>query len=207
MRNSSLKKSRLAPLYFLHNNKHGHSVWLFQCDCGKQKEAVLSSVRSGAVKSCGCLHMERCRAGLNRLVHGDARKGRVARLHIIWRKMIRRCYAVNDTAYSDYGGRGIDICSDWLNDYVRFRDWCLISGYSESLTIDRIDNDKGYGPDNCKFSNRKEQARNRRSSKLLTFNGKTQCMAAWAEEIGISNGTLWAQLNTGWSLARALKGD
>ena len=120
--------------------------------------------------------------------------------------MIQRCYTVNDPAYSDYGGRGIDICPSWLNDYVTFRDWCFMNGYSESLTIDRIDNDKGYGPDNCKFSNRKAQARNRRSSKLIAFNGKTQCMAAWAEEIGISNGTLWARLKTGWSLARALKG-
>lgn len=183
----------------------GGTLWEFKCDCGKTKITKIYPVKMGRVKSCGCLHMERCRAGTNRLKHGDARKGKVTKLHKIWRKMIGRCCCKTDAAYSAYGGRGIKLCKEWLNDYVNFREWANNNGYAEGLTIERIDNDKGYCPNNCRFATRKEQARNRRTSNKVTYRGQTKCLSEWAEELNISEYTLWQRLNKlGWSVERAL---
>ena len=197
------KYGRLTAIEYSHRfNKK--TYWIFICECGKKKILSMTTVMNGHSRSCGCLHMDRCHTGLNRRRHGDACIGKVKKIHNIWRGMIQRCNNVNTPAYKDYGGRGIIMCFDWWV-YENFRDWAYANGYQDKLTIDRIDNDKGYNPNNCRFVTRKEQARNRRNSRMLTYNGKTQCLASWADETGINQYALCARLNQShWSVEKAL---
>jgi hypothetical protein len=116
-----------------------------------------------------------------------------------------RCYDEKNIAYNRYGGRGITICDEWKNDVKAFYDWAIANGYKNSLTIDRIDNDGNYCPENCRWATFKEQASNRRSNILVTHNGKTQTMKEWANEVGIPYKVVWARVQKlGWSAERAL---
>lgn len=178
--------------------------WLFRCDCGVLKEVHVYSARRGAVRSCGCLHIERCKTGLNRLRHGQAKVGRVTRLHNIWRGMIERADAGPEhKTYERYAGRGISICDEWRQ-YEVFHQWSTQNGYSDGLTIDRIDNDGSYGPENCQWATRKQQARNRRTSVFLTAFGQKKTLAEWSESSGIAYGTIKGRLDLGWPHERAV---
>ena len=127
------------------------------------------------------------------------------RLYRIWKAMRSRCHNPNATEYDRYGGRGIDICEEW-DDYFVFREWSLTHGYADNLTIDRIDNDKGYSPDNCRWITIKEQQQTRSSCHLITFNGKTQNITQWAKEFNMSRDKLKRRLELGWPIERALTG-
>lgn len=177
-----------------------HTAWLFRCECGAEKRINMGSVTRGATRSCGCLHMDRCKTGLNRLSHGAAKKGEVTRLHNIWRDIIKRCKGADPR----YGGRGIVVCPEWAADFVAFQDWASANGYADDLTIDRIDNDGPYAPTNCRWVGRQEQARNRRSSRHITVNGRTQVLAAWLAETGLARGSFYHRLRLGWTEQEAL---
>lgn len=122
--------------------------------------------------------------------------GRVERhkLYEVWRNIKRRCYNPSHYAYEQYGGRGIKMCDEW-SDFERFYSWSLANGYEDGLSLDRIDNNGWYSPKNCRWSTWKEQGNNRRTNVLITFDGKTQSMAKWADEIGISRAALWGRLH------------
>jgi hypothetical protein len=165
--------------------RSGRHYWIFLCDCGTIKTICASSVKNNSVRSCGCMHLERCKSGLNRIKHGDARVGHVTRLHGIWRGMLKRCYTKTSPSYNRYGGRGIRVCDEWVNNYVAFRDWSFNNGYNEKLTIDRIDNDKDYSPENCKYSTEKEQARNRNTTVWIYYNGKKTTIPTLADTLGL----------------------
>ncbi len=122
------------------------------------------------------------------------------RLHNIWLGMKNRCYNKNSDRFPFYGDRGITVTDEWKHDYMAFRDWALKNGYSDDLTIERVDVNKGYSPTNCKWIDRKGQARNRRSTVL--FNGKT--LPEWEEITGISYKTLWRRLHAGWDFDKAI---
>ena len=121
------------------------------------------------------------------------------RLRSIYYGMKQRCYNQNGINYKYYGGKGIFICDEWLNDFEKFYEWSLQNGYSDNLTIDRIDSNKEYSPDNCKWSTKKEQAYNRSISVKLTLNGRTMYMTEWAEELEIDKKILSWRYNNGWS--------
>ena len=110
-----------------------------------------------------------------------------------------RCYRKTHIHYNRYGGRGITVCPEWEHSYETFRDWALSHGYADDLSIDRIDNDKGYSPENCRWISLKIQNRNRRSNHLITYQGKTQTVVEWAEELGIPAGILHQRIYRGWS--------
>lgn len=110
--------------------------------------------------------------------------------------MNSRCYRKNCIAYKNYGARGITICEEWKSNFDNFYNWAINNGYSENLSIDRIDNNKGYSPENCRWTTKKVQANNQRSNCLITYNGKTQTMKQWADELGINYSTLRSRLNT-----------
>ena len=170
-------------------NKCGNIYCLCQCECGNQKEIIKSSLISGNTKSCGCWASERVKKAKIHYVHGDSK----TRLHGIWCEIKRRCYCKTDNAYKNYGGRGITMCDEWKNDYVKFRQWALNNGYTDELTIDRINNDKGYEPNNCRWSTKKEQANNRRSNIKIKYKNQILTLKQLAEKVNIKyNKIAWS---------------
>lgn len=136
------------------NWKSRSAAWRCQCDCGNVIDAQALSLKRGSVKSCGCL------------IHRSSIKQNGGRLYGIYSGMKSRCYNPNATGYKNYGGRGITVCDEWLSDFWAFHAWAMANGYAEDLTIDRIDNDKGYSPDNCRWATRADQNRNKRTVKI-----------------------------------------
>lgn len=128
--------------------------------------------------------------------HGDSH----TRLHQIWSAMRYRC---NNRTNKHYGAKGIRVCEEW-NDYIKFRQWALSNGYADHLTIDRIDGNKGYFPDNCRWVDYKVQANNQSRNKLVTYKGVTKTISQWAEYMNVPKQTLYARLKRGWDIERAL---
>lgn len=125
------------------------------------------------------------------------------RLHRIWRGMRSRCSNPNDVEYKWYGKKGIRVCEEW-NDFMVFREWSLANGYSDELSIDRIDGKKGYSPDNCRWTTMKVQQNNRCNNHVIEYKGKIHTMSEWAEIIGIAPKTLSKRLCDGWDVEKAL---
>lgn len=169
---------------------------LCQCDCGNLTVVRGCNLKSGASTSCGCERV----VHPNRLRHGDTH----TRLHGIWKNMRRRCYNPSDSNYKDYGARGIKVCAQWF-EYEVFRDWSLANGYNDSLTIDRIDYDGDYSPDNCRWADKFTQANNTRGNHFLEYNGEIHTIAEWSRITGIPYHRLKDRINKlGWDIERAL---
>ena len=126
------------------------------------------------------------------------------RLYRIWNGMKDRCINANSKYKYRYHDRGIKICKEWLDDFTNFYNWAMENGYSDELSIDRIDNDKDYSPDNCRWATAKEQANNKGNNILLLFNNEIKTISEWGDELGIKDGTIRARLNRGWSVEKAL---
>jgi hypothetical protein len=137
------------------------SGWLCKCDCGNTTYQKSFQLRNNLVKSCGCYAKERTHNVHIAETHGDSK----SRLYITWRNMRVRCFYPKDKRYSEYGGRGITVCDEWKNSFEAFRDWAIANGYSDDLTIDRINVNGNYCPENCRFITRAENNKNRRCIK------------------------------------------
>ena len=116
-----------------------------------------------------------------------------------------RCYTIRDKEYSWYGGRGITICDEWLSDFMSFYKWSMMNGYDDTLTIDRIDNNKGYSPSNCRWVDRKQQARNTRRNRLIKINDEIKCLAEWCEIFNLNYHTVKRRLYRGWEVKKAFE--
>lgn len=166
---------------------------------GNSKSGHTTLLRSGATKSCGCLKHEYLVQ--SHTTHSETQ----TRLYNIWAKMRGRCARESDSGFENYGGRGITVCMEWQESYEKFRDWALSHGYKDGLTIDRKDNNGPYSPENCRWADAKQQARNRRSNNVITFNGETRLAIEWDEILGFSRRTVSRRVKSrGWSVERAL---
>lgn len=166
-------------------------LWLCRCDCGNMVTIRGSMLRAGRSKSCGCFRKD-LQSEIN-TTHGL----RNTRLHRIWSEMKTRCYNKKNKSYEMYGGRGIIVCEEWLHNFQAFYDWAMANGYRDDLTIDRINNDKGYSPDNCRWITQKEQQNNRRNNRTITHNGETHTISEWAEIYEINPHTLRDRIESG----------
>lgn len=193
---------RLQVLYRADNKIQacGHStvMWRCLCDCGVIKDIDSGSIRSGHTRSCGCLHDEA--AKYSHRIHG--KKG--TRLYRIYQGMMNRCNNPNQPAYKNYGSRGIRVCEQWIEDFMSFYNWAMTHGYSDDLTLDRIDVNVGYSPENCRWISRKEQSLNRTDNHIVEFNGEAHPITEWAQMNGLTYPAISKRLKRGWPVEYAL---
>lgn len=159
--------------------KNNRTFYICECECGNIKEIRGDHVKEGSSESCGCLQRERTRNA--NTTHGDY----YTRLFMIWKSMVTRCNSESDTNYHKYGAKGITVCEEWI-DYANFKEWALSNGYTDDLTIDRIDVNGNYEPSNCRWADIITQARNKKKSRYVEYNGKLYHIYDLAEKFGIS---------------------
>ena len=191
------KFGKLTVLKRVENDKYQRTKWLCKCDCGNEVIVSANQLKRGKTKSCGCLRIEMQLKSHTK--HGLSK----SRIFKIYGGMKKRCYCKTCHNYSIYGGRGIVLCEDWQL-FENFYKWAINNGYNDNLTIDRIDVNGNYEPNNCRWVTQQIQARNTRTNKFLTYNGETHCYAEWEELLGLSKGRVWDRLNRGWSIEKVL---
>ena len=159
------------------------------CECGNEVIDFLSKIKTGKKTSCGC----------------EKERNKGTRLYSIWSGMKTRCYNPNATYYNEYGGRGIKVCDEWKENFLSFKQWAIDNGYRDDLTIDRVNNDKNYEPNNCRWVTMEVQGNNRRSNFIITCNGESHTLSEWSKKTGIKVITLWDRINLlGWPIEKAL---
>ena len=162
-----------------HKDRRGEWKWLCKCDCGNETIVYGSHLRNGDTVSCGCVMRNAKRT------HGGSK----TRLYSIWQHMKNRCRNQKSDNYKYYGGRGIAYCEEWET-FECFEKWALENGYSENLTIDRIDPNGNYEPGNCRWITQIEQNKNTRKCVLITHNGETHTLREWGRILGIPKSTI-----------------
>lgn len=174
----------------------GKYRWLCQCDCGKKTIVTGTCIRSGHIKSCGCLAQQ------NRKTHGHFQNRKMSGTYCSWSNIIQRCTNSRNKDYHYYGGRGITVCEQWR----KFENFLKDMGQkpTDKHQIDRIDNNGSYCPANCRWTTSKINCRNRKNNHLETYNGETKTLAEWAEEFEISYDMIRLRLKRGWSIKESL---
>lgn len=165
-----------------------------RCDCGTVREVDGGTLRNGTSTSCGCKRKEKP------LKHGHTKGGQSPE-YVTWHNMLQRCEKTNHPSYPNYGGRGISVCPDWQDFRTFLRD--MGPRPSAKHSLERIDNDGPYSPENCRWALWREQCNNKRDCVPITFRGETLNLAQWAERLGFNKGTLEGRLRRGWSVERA----
>lgn len=163
-----------------------NTMWLCLCECGETKLINGAALKNGAIKSCGCLHTEVI------TIHGAAGKGKTTHEYNTWRAMISRCTHPTSRSYSRHGGRGIKVCERWMDSFENFL--ADMGNRPDGTSIDRINNDGNYEPGNCRWATRYQQMRNTSTNRWISFNGRTETVATWAEEWRMPGYTLYNKL-------------
>ena len=166
------------------------TYWMCQCDCGNVKSVRSDSLQSGAIKSCGCLKKKQ--DAMN-LTSNHSHKMSGTRLFGEWQGMKGRCFNKNNARFARYGGRGITVCDEWRDDFSAFARWAVENGYDEKLTLDRIDNDKSYSPENCRWADARTQSRNRSTNVVVTIGNSTRTLTEWCEIFHLDPRTVFAR--------------
>lgn len=175
-----------------------HARWMCRCECGKLTSVNADALTSGRTVSCGCFRNELL--SKRQKTHGDTS----TRLYGVWSSMKSRCLNSSNAHYGEYGGRGITVCDEWKESYESFKSWAVESGYELGKSIDRIDVNGNYEPENCRWVTSVAQANNRRSNRMFTFNGETHNLTEWSALFGINPKTLFNRIYSGWSFERAI---
>ena len=195
---------RLSIVAF-HAYIHQAAHWKALCDCGTFITCSASMLRSGHTKSCGCLRREivsklsTARGAARILVPGKPKMPEYA----VWRAMVRRCHNPHDAAFKNYGARGILVCEAWRHNYLAFLA-DMGERHSAAYSIERVNNDGNYCPENCIWATSKAQAQNTRHNRFITYEGVTLTIGEWARRLDTSDGTIRYRLRQGWSLEKAL---
>lgn len=197
-----MKFGKLTVIEYLGKDVHGSKIFKCKCDCGNETVTRKSRLISKTVKSCGCLSSEVWSKMTYK--HGYATHKERNRLYDIYTHMINRCHNENNSCYHNYGARGITVCDEWRNDIESFMRWSKDNGYSDKLSLDRIDNSKGYSPDNCRWADGITQGNNKRNNIILEYNGERKTLTQWAELVGIPRTTLASRYYLGWSDERII---
>lgn len=173
------------------------------CDCGTTKDIARSSLANGATQSCGCIWRNMIQHNHPMQKHGCAKGRRLTKEYALWEGIKNRCYNTRVQSYRNYGARGITVCERWMDSFDAF---LSDVGYapSRSHSLDRIDNNGNYEPGNVKWSTPSQQARNKRTNRLVTFNGVTKCVAEWCDQLGLSRHLIYQRLENGWTPEKAL---
>ena len=211
------KFGRLTVIGFAGHSrtKSGKSKLLVKCkcSCGNVVITPSSNLTTGDTKSCGCYHLDKAKEICTGNTFGYKHGGTIYnhRLYAVYTTMHQRCENPNCDYYDRYGGRGIYVCKEWSgeNGFSNFREWAMNNGYNPDATkgectINRIDNDGPYSPDNCEWVNRTAQMNNTSANRYLTYNGETYTVTEWANKLGINFSTIENRLCNGWSVEKTL---
>jgi hypothetical protein len=172
------------------NSKTGNAMWICECDCGNIVTVIGSKLRSGYTKSCGCLR-------ISNIAQGHSRE----RIYVTWKGMHQRCCNPDHDKYKWYGEKGITICDEW-HDFIVFREWAFKNGYTDNLTIDRINPDDNYNSNNCQWVDMKYQANNRTNNRIIEYEGKEYSVAQFADMLTVPYHTVRNQMRLGWSIEK-----
>ena len=186
---------RLTVMQESGKDTRGETLWMCKCECGNIVNVLSSNLRTGHTKSCGCRRSDK---GVGNYKHGMYGTS----IYEVWSAMIQRCTNEGHAYYYRYGGRGIKVCVRWLKFENFYKD---MGDKPDGFTLERINNNGDYCKDNCKWVTVKEQTHNRETTVNITFNGKTQCVAAWEDELGFKHGTLWMRIyKYNWPVEKAM---
>jgi hypothetical protein len=180
----------------------GHICWLCKCDCGNEKILNGRNLRNGNTTSCGCYRNSEIKKRF--ITHGESANGKWSNEYNCWHHIKSRCINVNNKNYKHYGGRGITICDEWINDFSSF---LKDMGRKPTLkhSIERIDNNKGYCKENCRWATQREQCNNRRDNKKTVFDNKEYTISQLGEKLGIRSDRLRWQLKMNWTFEQIIE--
>lgn len=194
----SVRSGRLTVISFYDKERNGHKRYLCKCDCGNYTVVRDTRIRNHETKSCGCISKEH-------LIEYNTKHGLSnSPLYIIYQGMMSRCYNPDLDGYHRYGGRGIKVCDEWLSDIENFIKWGKESGFKKGLTLDRIDNDGNYEPNNCRWVTSKIQSRNTVRNNRYSIENETRTLIEWCELHSINYRTVKSRLSRGWSFEDAI---
>lgn len=195
------KFGRLTVLRFSNMNKHHKSCFVCKCDCGNEIITVGAGILSGNTLSCGCLKKDTWQKVIRK--HNLYN----TKLYKTYHNMKNRCNNKDTKDYYLYGGRGIKICKEWSdpkNGFINFYEWSLKNGFGDKMSIDRIDVNGDYSPENCRWATTEQQARNKRTNHLISYNGETHCIREWEELLGVNKHSIQTRITNGWDIKSAL---
>lgn len=173
--------------------KDKKNYWKCVCECGKETTVSINSLRTGNSKSCGCLQKEIAKKYRHSTTHGKFG----TRIYQTWSAMKSRCYNSKVDSYKRYGARGITVCEDWKNDFTKFYEWAMNNGYEDDLTIERLNANGNYSPNNCTFIPGNQQSNNRRCSIFVKIGNETRNITGWEKATGIGRMTLYRRYHKG----------
>lgn len=194
-----LRVNHLSVIEKTDGRYNGGVLWRCSCVCGRENVLVKANIlKAGRIKSCGCKTNELISKA--RTTHGCSKNPETIKTYQAWRHMRERCEKPKHKSFPDYGGRGISVCERW-QDFSNF--YSDMGDLPFGMTIERIDNNKGYSPENCRWATQKEQANNRRNNRLISLDGITKTLSQWSEFVEISYDTLSLRMARGWTISEA----
>lgn len=164
-----------------------NTAWLCKCDCGEIKNILSYNLSSGKSKSCGCVRSAKLKKYAT--THGESK----TRLYQIYKGMKQRCNNANNPAYDYYGGKGVSVCNEWSGDFVKFKEWAIVNGYKQGMSIDRINPNGDYCPANCRWVSLQKQQNNKLNSMFVTIDNERLTIAEWADKNKTNKQTLYSK--------------